>query len=602
VGSRELSDKFLADLRRTVGDLVVAEHYDVFAAHAKAYGLGIHPESGGPHGAPLDALETWRHAAFPQTEYWAQNPHRPTDPQRFFTKEAASAANIYGKPYVAQEGMTSIGPQWSESLATDLKPSFDQGITEGMNRLIWHEFTSSPATAGLPGQEYFAGTHLNPQVTWWAQADDFLLYLNRCQFLMQQGYAVSDVLYYYGDQVPNFVRLKADDPAHALPGFDYDVTDEDALLHSLKFAGGTVATPTGNRYAAVVLPKTRNLTLPALERLAEFVREGGTLIGRVPTGSTGIVGPAIAERVSALDKELFSACGTEDSTEAHTVGRGRTICTGDANAALLALGVRKDFEATSDGPTPLDYAHRRSAHADIYFVRNPNVKAVHAQASFRVVGREPTLWDAVTGSVTRADVIARAADGTSVSLDLPPFGSVFVVFADKLPRLQAAAKPAESADVPLALPWSVAFEPGRGAPATATMSELTDWSLSEDPGIRYFSGTATYRSHFVLPSPPATGLTLSLTQLHEIATVKVNGRAAGTIWALPYRLHLPAQLLHAGDNEIELDVTNLWPNRIIGDLQPGVTQAVTHTNIRKYTATSPLLPSGLIGPVTLTQP
>ena len=120
VGSRELSDKFLADLRRTVGDLIVAEHYDVFAAHAKAYGLGIHPESGGPHGAPLDALETWRSAAFPQSEYWAENPHRPTDPQRFFTKEAASAANIYGKPFVAQEGMTSMGPHWSESLGKDL--------------------------------------------------------------------------------------------------------------------------------------------------------------------------------------------------------------------------------------------------------------------------------------------------------------------------------------------------------------------------------------------------------------------------------------------------------------------------------------------------
>ena len=104
VGSRELSDRFLADLRRTVGDLVVAEHYDVFAAHAQAYGLGIHPESGGPHGAPLDALETWRHAAFPQTEFWAENPHRPTDPQRFFTKEAASAANIYGKPYCGAGG------------------------------------------------------------------------------------------------------------------------------------------------------------------------------------------------------------------------------------------------------------------------------------------------------------------------------------------------------------------------------------------------------------------------------------------------------------------------------------------------------------------
>jgi hypothetical protein len=352
----------------------------------------------------------------------------------------------------------------------------------------------------------------------------------------------------------------------------------------------------------VVLPQTRNLTLPALERLSEFVREGGTLIGMPPTGSTGIVAPGVAERVSALGKELFSACGSEASTETHIVGKGRVICTGDSNAALLALGVRKDFEATGDGALPLDYAHRRTAHADMYFVRNPNATPVHAQASFRVARRQPALWDAVTGSMTRPEGVIRAEDGTSLTLDLPPFGSTFVLFTDTTPRLGLPAQPSAKTDVPITLPWSVAFEPGRGASATAKMTDLTDWSLSVDPGIRYFSGTATYRSHFSVQNVPATGLTLSLTQLHEIASVKVNGKPAGTIWALPYRLSLPAQLLNPGDNELELEITNLWPNRIIGDLQPGVEHPVTHTNIRKYTATSPLLPSGLIGPVTLTQP
>jgi hypothetical protein len=602
VGSRELSDKFLADLRRTVGDLVVAEHYDVFAAHAQAYGLGIHPESGGPHGAPLDALETWRHAAFPQTEFWAENPHRPTDPQRFFTKEAASAANIYGKPYVAQEGLTSMGPQWSESLGKDLKPSFDQGITEGMTRLVWHQFTSSPASAGLPGNEYFAGTHLNPQVTWWAQADDFLKYLNRCQFLMQQGYAVSDVLYYYGDQVPNFVRLKADDPAKALPGFDYDVTDEDALLHSLKFGGGAVMTPTGNRYAAVVLPKTRNLTLPVLEKLQAYVRDGGLLIGMPPTGSTGIVDAAVASKVAVLTTELFGACGTEASAAAHGVGKGKVICTGDSHAALTALGVRQDFVSEPVAPIvgeqPLDYAHRRTSEGDIYFVRNPNGYAVKEKATFRVTGSTPQLWDAVTGSVHGVTSTA-AAGTTTIPLELPAFGSTFVMFLHGAAKVPVERK---SVAVPVTLgsKWSVSFEAGRGAPASMTMTELTDWAQNADPGIRYFSGTATYRNEFSLASVPAGGLTVALSDLHEIATVRVNGASAGTIWALPYRLAIPAGLLHAGTNSIELQVTNLWPNRIIGDLQPGVKTPITHTNIRKYTAQSPLLPSGLIGPVTLT--
>jgi hypothetical protein len=601
VGSRDLSNKFLADLRRTIGDLIVAEHYDVFAAHAAAYGLGIHPESGGPHGAPLDALETWRHAAFPQSEYWAQSQeHRQTDPERFFTKEAASAANIYGKPYVAQEGMTSIGPQWSESLATDLKPSFDQAITEGMNRLVWHEFTSSPTAQGLPGQEYFAGTHLNPQVTWWNQADAFLLYLNRCQFLMQQGHAVSDVLYYYGDQVPNFVRLKADDPAHALSGFDYDVTDEDALLHSLHFAHGAVTTPAGNRYAAIVLPKTHNLSLAALELLSAYVQKGGTLIGMPPTGSTGIVSAAVTAHVSALTERLFAGCGAGPSLAPHRVGKGRVICTGDSNAALLALGMHKDFDATADAPKSLDYAHRRTSEEDIYFVRNPNAAALHAMASFRVTGRQPQLWDAVTGSIMRPAAVTSADAQTSMALDLPAFGSIFVVFTGATVETKEATQPLAWVEVPFSTPfWSVAFEPGRGTPAQTTMAELTDWSASADPGIRYFSGTASYTNSFTLASVSTAGLTLALTDLHEIATVKVNHKPAGTIWALPYTLKLPAQLLHNGKNEIELDVTNLWPNRIIGDQQPGIKHPVTRTNISKYNAKSPLLPSGLIGPIRL---
>jgi hypothetical protein len=602
VGTRELSDRFLADLRRTVGDLIVAEHYDVFAARAKAYGLGIHPESGGPHGAPLDALETWRHAAFPQSEYWAESAHRATDPQRFFTKEAASAANIYGLPYVAQEGMTSIGPQWSESLALDLKPSFDQAITEGMNRLIWHEFASSPASAGLPGNEYFAGTHLNPQVTWWAQAGDFLKYLNRCQFLMQQGYAVSDVLYYYGDQVPNFVRLKADDPAKALPGFDYDVTNEDALLHSLRFSGGAVSTPAGNRYAAVVLPTTRNLTLPVLEKITAYVHEGGVLIGMPPTGGTGIVNPKVAGRGADLIRQLFGACGAEASTEAHVVEKGLVVCTGDSHAALTALGVREDFSsqplAPLAGDRPLDFAHRRTREGDVYFVRNPNGHAVKQRATFRASGSVPQVWDPVSGTVRGVAAHYEAAT-TTVSLEMPAFGAVFVMF------LRGAESPSlfrDLADVPVALgpQWAVSFEPGRGAPAATTMTELTDWAKNADPGIRYFSGTAVYRNEFSLGSAPAGSLTVALSELHEIATVRVNGQEAGTIWAPPYRLAVPASLLRTGSNTIELEVTNLWPNRIIGDLQPGVTAPYTRTNIRAYTARSPLLASGVIGRVSLT--
>jgi hypothetical protein len=635
VNDRATSNRFLNDLRRTVGDLLT-DHYDHFAERARTYGLGLQCESGGPHGAPMDALETFRSLDLPQSEYWAKSDeHRSRDEERFFVKEAASAADIYGKPLVAEEGMTSIGPQWSESLATDLKPTFDQALTEGMNRMVWHQFTSSPKKFGLPGNEYFAGTHLNPNVTWWNQSDAFFLYLNRAQFLMQQGHSVDDVLYFYGDAVPNFARLKRDDPAHVLPGYDYDVTDEDALLHSLTLRGGRIASPAGNAYRLLVLPVGRTLSLPALEQIAAYVHEGGSISGPPPLGPTGILEGSSARRFSDLVHALWDGCGAAS----HSYGAGTIFCGADSRAALHALNLVPDFE---DSTGQLDYIHRADAATDIYFVRNTSAHAVDTLTRFRVTGRTPEIWDAVDGSIATEMRYTVATGQTSLPLHLAPYASAFVVFARPaglhIVRVMKDGAPVESASVSgnqrngfalqhtnagtyqlslsdgreltaqviperlqnlPASQWTIAFQPNRGAPASPRpLPNFHSWSDSPVSGIRYFSGTATYRTQAEIKRAPTDRVFLTLTDLHEICTVRINGKPAGTLWAMPYKLDITASLAD-GPNTIELDVTNLWPNRIIGDAQPSAKHTYTKTNIRKYTAVSPLLPSGLIGPVGL---
>ena len=243
VDDRATSDRFLNDLRRTVGDLLT-DHYDHFAERAKAYGLGTQCESGGPHGAPMDGLETFRSlddAAVGVLGAVRRSTARATRTVSSSRRRRARRTSTASK-LVAEEGMTSIGPQWSESLATDLKPTFDQAADRG------------DEPAGV------ARVHVGAKGVWpaWervlrrnahqSQRDlversrkPFFRYLNRSQFLMQQGHAVDDVLYFYGDEVPNFVRLKSDDPAHVLPGYDYDVTDEDALLHTLTVHDGSIS-------------------------------------------------------------------------------------------------------------------------------------------------------------------------------------------------------------------------------------------------------------------------------------------------------------------------------------------------------------------------
>ena len=637
VTDRATSNKFLNDLRRTVGDLIT-DHYDHFAERAKAYGLGIQCESGGPHGAPIDGLETFRSSAVPQTEYWAQSvEHRSTDEDRYFTKEAASAANIYGKKFVAQEGMTSIGPQWSESLATDLKPSFDQGLTEGMNRLVWHAFTSSPASFGVPGIEYFAGTHIDPNITWWRQSDDFFRYLNRSQFMLQQGHAVNDVLYFYGDEVPNFARLKHDDPAKVLPGYDYDVTDEDALLRTLTIHNGTISTLAGNHYRLLMMPTSGRLSRASLERIVAYVEQGGNVAGAIPVGPTGVVDESTANWFAATTKAVWAGC----VDKSHAYGKGRVICSSNGREVLRELEDQPDFEAGSDA---FDYVHRVSGGTDIYFVRNTTSISLDEIVRFRVAGREPELWNAVDGSARTALRYDVENGVTSMPLHLDPHGSVFVVFrhAAGLHVTKVLKEGAEEPAVAVSragvqamtlqnaapgtyqlrlsdgrtvtsvvaptksetlLPerWTISFEPNRGAPeGTQPVNKFQSWSESPDSRIRYFSGTATYKSEITVKRLKGVRFVLALAGLHEIATVRINGKPAGTFWAMPYCLDITDHLLD-GPNSVELEVTNLWPNRLIGDARPGVAKTYTTTNIRKYKADSPLLPSGLSGPVTLEQ-
>ena len=655
VGSRDLSTRFLADLRRTVGDLVNT-HYDQMALRAKSYGLGTQCESGGPHGAPLDALETFRSSAIPQTEYWAMSKeHRSSDKDRYFVKEGSSAAHIYGRTFAAAEGMTSIGNQWNESIGMNLRPSFDQALTEGMNRLVWHAFTSSPPELGLPGQEYFAGTHMNPNVTWWRDSTPFFQYLNRAQFLMQQGLPVSDVLYYYGDNVPNFVRLKHDDPAKVLPGYDYDVTDTEALLHRLSFTDGVLKTPEGIRYRALALPASHILPLSVLRFMQRYVEDGGTLIGERPLRSQGITPSSDEQSFQLLANQLWKSC--ETSADHHVaIGKGQLYCTANAHEALQAMGILPDLQEGDTQQPALDYAHRRTAQADIYFIRNTLDTPIKAAVLLRANKVQPELFHADTGAVETTLLFSPTRDGrTMLPVSLDARGSIFIIlrhheqtmYVTRIEHngsvLYNSESPAEASlptslaivqngksvglsthlpgsysvsfsdgtsrkastgdlePVAITAPWTLSFPPNWGAPSQIQLHKLQSWTAFDDAGVRYFSGRATYRTSLQLTSSQANAASsteLNLGEVHEVAAVRINGADAGILWKSPYVVPLHG-LLHAGENEIEIDVTNLWPNRLIGDAQENQGKHYTWTNIRKYTRDSPLLPSGMIGPVEL---
>ncbi|MDR1381794.1 MAG: glycoside hydrolase [Tannerella sp.] len=603
------SNAFLADFRKTIADLVAKNHYARFAELAHRHNMGIQPESAGPHAGPLDGIRNYGFSDIVMSEFWSPSPHRPRPQDRFFVKQASSAAHIYGKRIVGAESFTTIGPHWNDELWHDQKSSFDHEVCAGLNRLYFHTFTCSPAEMGLPGQEYFAGTHVNPQVTWWNESGPFIDYLNRTQAIVQNGTFVADVLYYYGDHVPNVFPYKHSDPAGVMPGFDYDVTDGEILLQ-LKVEDGRLTVPGGIGYRALVLPDHRTLSLDALKKVDELLRKGAHVIGYKPEHYVSLTGGGKAqEQFRELSDKIW---GTDNAGKGErTYGRGVVAWGVSAREFLTDRGVGPDFAVEgSESKTDFDYIHYTIAGKDVYFVSNQTEERQKTACTFRVSGHRPELWDALTGDIREAKAFSQHDGFTSVPLTFEPYGAVFIVFNKPL---SAGEQGTEDGNYPdycpvkeLAGPWTVGFDPQWGGPESVVFPELADWTEHADERIRYYSGTAVYSKTFTMDSAPAKCF-LQLENVKDvgIAAVKINGKDRGIVWTKPFRVDISGDL-KAGENTLEIKVVNSWYNRVTGDEIAAGKKRYTLTNVvlQNNHLGVPLEkvrlePSGLIGPVRI---
>jgi len=597
VGDRQQSNRFLHDYRKTLGDLAVDNHYRLLSKWSAERGLGIHPEAGGPHFTPIDAQRCLGATDIPMAEFWAESAtHRTSDATRFFIKQPASAAHTYGKRIVAAEGFTTIGPHWQERLWNNLKPSFDHAACEGLNRLVWHAFVCSPEETGIPGQQYFAGTHLNPKVTWWEKSGAFFDYLNRCQAMLQRGLPVADVLYYYGDHVPNFAQSRASDPAKIGMGYEYDVITEEALLNRVATREGKLLLPDGMQYRVLVLPPAPEISLPVLRRVNLLVEAGAKVVGPRPKRASGLVGHPSADReVEELTRKLWG-----DGQQPGRIPPGST-----ALDALKQAGAAPDFETMPRSDGRICHVHRLDGETDIYFVTNRDQAAASFEAIFRVQGKEPELWDPVTGKRSLARAWRTEAGRTVVPLHLPPCGSLFVVFR----KSTTATAGTESTHAPeleesqtIEGPWRLNFDPKWGGPESIVFDHLVSWSNRRELGIKFYSGTVRYTVAF-LYTPDSTQkqperLFLDLGDVRELADLTLNGKKLGTLWAPPFQAEV-TEVLKDGENTLELEVVNFWPNRLIGDQVFRGEKTYTRTNIKRLTKDSHLMESGLLGPVRL---
>ncbi|WP_340110750.1 glycosyl hydrolase [Maribellus mangrovi] len=608
----ETSNAFLADFRKTLGDLVAYNHYARFQEYAHKYNMGIQPESAGPHAGPMDGIKNYGFNDIVMSEFWSPSPHRPRPENRFFLKQASSAAHIYGKKIVGAESFTTIGPHWNDELWHDQKSAFDHEICAGLNRMYFHTFTSSPPEMGLPGQEYFAGTHVNSQVTWWNQSGPFIDYMHRTQSLVQEGKFVADVLYYYGDHVPNVFPYKHSDPAGVMPGFDYDVTDENIFLQ-LKVEDGKIVVPGGVEYLVLALPDHKVLSMAVLKKVEDLLQQGATILGYKPENLISLVGGSEAQtKFSELVDKIWGPGSSEMGERKYKKG---TVAWGvTARDYLLSKGIQADFDVLeNDSKTDFDYIHYTIGESDIYFMTNQTTQKQKINTRFRVTGKQPELWDALTGEVREADAFTQKDGQTTVPLTLEPYGAIFVVFTNKISENEAGSTQRNYSDyrtlAEITGEWTVNFDPQWGGPESVIFPELLDWSKHPDEGIKYYSGTAVYTKSLDIDFEPQKDsqyfLQLGSVKDVGIAEVKINGKDKGIFWTAPFRIDISDEL-EQGENQLEIKVVNSWYNRVAGDQTFPDKKQYTSTNInlnhdfRGWRLDEiKLEPSGLLGPVTI---
>lgn len=620
VESLEISERFLWDVRQTAQELVIENHAGHLKelGHRRGLGLSIEPYDMNP----CADLSLGGVADVPMCEFWSDGYGFDT---AFSCFEAVSIAHTRGRRVVAAEAFTATDQEAWRLYPGAMKAQADWAFATGINRLVIHRYAHQPWLDRRPGMTMGPyGVHHDRTQTWWEMSGAWHEYLARCQFLLRQGLPVADILYVAPEGAPQVFRpppsaLAGRAPVPDRRGYGFDGCAPETVRSDLSVRDGRLVLPDGTSYRLLVLPERETMTAELLEKVAALVRDGATVLGPPPRKSPGLAGyPDCDRRVRELAELLWGPEGERKPGAERVVGRGRVVHSelppGSTNlfasyesavSVLERMGVPPDFE----GHGALRYAHRRLAEADLYFVGNNSGKAIRPPVRFRVTGRVPEIWDPVTGRRRPVPGLAEAGGRTEFLLDLEKDGSCFVVFRDRSVALPESgsglakmvdALPARVVGPKVDGPWEVTFPADGGGPGAVRFEALDSWPERAEAGVRYFSGTAVYRRTLALPAAgrPAEGARwfLDLGRVEVMARVRLNGADLGVAWHPPFRVDI-TEAARPGANQLEIEVANLWPNRLIGDQARPVAERVTWSTWNPYRKDSPLLPSGLLGPV-----
>lgn len=593
IENAEKSEQVLLDVRTTISDLVSDVFYKVMQKNAKALGCEVSAECVAPT-MVSDGMLHFKEVDRPMGEFWLRSPthDKPND-----MLDAISGAHIYGKNIIQVEAFTQLRTNWDEHPAM-LKPLLDRNFALGINKLFFHVFVHNPYLDKAPGTTLDGiGLYFQRDQTWWKQGKSFVDYIARCQTLLQYGHPVTDIAVFTGEEIPRRAftpdrlvpllpgifgdeRIKSEadrlanvgQPQTEMPtnvshaantfsldkwinpmnGYKYDSFNKDAFLRLAEAKKGKVSFDDTSEYKILVFPKGINYSEEIRTKIEKY-RHAGIIIPALPFHSAD-----------------FSEFGIEPDV-------------------IL--------------PNNIDWTHRRGELGDIYFISNQENSYKTFDAVFRNVSNNPEIWNPIIGEAEKANIVSKTDSNTKINITLAPYESTFVVFMYKKQAILFNAVLLDDS-VAISNKWNVKFEKNN---QQILNSKLFDWSKSENPLIKFYSGTATYRTTFDFKydlskqwDDYSRPIYLSLGKVCNLGTVRVNGIKCGTAWTVPYEVDI-TKALKKGINQLEIEVVNTWANAINAADKGTPPFEGIWTDGKYRMKEDKLLEAGLIGPISIIQ-
>ena len=628
-------------------------------------------------------------------------------------KAVAAGGHLYGREIISAEAYTFLHPQRYRTTLEEMKVASDGFLRDGVTQFYNHGYIYSPEMHVAPSRDVPWANRISHWNIWWKHYHHLTAYLSRCCYLLRQGHFVGDVLVYSPQATVWTQKVLFNNERRIMPygnvgqtlvanGYDFDPVNDDILQHYVEIQDRNFQIR-GMQYRFLVLPSTKAVPVATMETIRKFVHAGGVVIalGEIPSESVGLLHHTENDvRVKQIAAELF---GTDGNGTIHP-GGGRTYVissypipdfnttertfvptdvaavpeytvkdvsdlngqiSGAATVQLssseramidaLRAHLRPDFALVDNAASGgLTFIHRRIGTEDLYFVSNLSAQPADTTISFRVPGKIPEIWDAMTGDISPVHVYTSKADCVAVSTEFMPYESRFYLFRDGVPqahltessldrvltlnadeltgvverngevkavalegtRRKVASCLVKDLPTPQTIDglWKLNLAGYKFEKITQTIPRLQSWT--ENPNTKNFSGTGQYSISFALTDgflDAGTEALLDLGVVGNVAEVELNGRSAGVAWMRPYRLNVTG-FLKKGLNRLDVRVTNTLINYVAGlETLPPVPEAIVrhygHSASSYLEGSSewrhreknfyPLPPSGLLGPVML---